>query len=94
MRESGYPVAMHPLATRRRSVTPRAGRTIVALVGALLVAIAVAGCGGAATPVPSGPAATGPAASGAASGPTRIPILVDTQDDLVDALAAVAAEPR
>ena len=79
MRESGYPVAMHPLATRRRSVTPRGGKATMA-IGALLVVLALAGCGGAATPAPSGPASSGPAASGAGSGPTRIPILVDTQD--------------
>jgi hypothetical protein len=53
---------------------------MAAVVGALLVAILAAGCGGGATPAPSAPAATGPAGSGVAAGPSRIPILVDTQD--------------
>jgi hypothetical protein len=70
MRRSGYPVAMHLPVDRRRFDAPLA---LVCLV--TTVALLVAACGGAATPVPSGPAA-----SGAGAGPTRIPILVDAQD--------------
>ncbi|HYC06490.1 MAG TPA: hypothetical protein VEG29_01070 [Candidatus Binatia bacterium] len=70
---------MHPPVTRRRAATLASRRFLAAIV-ALATALVVAGCGGGSSPAATVSPSGAPAPSDAASGPTRIPILVDTQD--------------